>query len=189
MNERHDEIDDAVAVEVRLYLLTANAACWKCGRPQDVVAIAAQGLSEGGEPIPDTQDPKSLVVLSAIVEMPSELLAFMQQRQPRYQKQYSRTAEMSYYANTWQCGALFGVDESTRVRQNRAAILDDAHASVRSEAEDSRRSREQSHPLRHSSFCGTSSEGHGGQKNPVKSVISGRILQTLRPSPGFGPAK
>jgi len=108
MNERHDEIDDAVAVEGRLYLLTANAACWKCGRPQDVVAIAAQGLSEGGEPIPDTQDPKSLVVLSAIVEMPSELLAFIQQRQPRYQKQYSRTAEMSYYANTCQCGALFG---------------------------------------------------------------------------------
>jgi hypothetical protein len=49
MNERHDEIDDAVAVEGRLYVLTANAACWKCGRPQDVVAIAAQGLSEGGE--------------------------------------------------------------------------------------------------------------------------------------------
>ncbi len=108
MNERHDEIDDAVAVEGRLYLLTANAACWKCGRPQDVVAIAAQGLSEGGEPIPDTQDPMSLVVLSAIVEMPSELLAFIQQRQPRYQKQYSRTAETSYYANTCQCGALFG---------------------------------------------------------------------------------
>jgi len=108
MNERHDEIDDAVAVEGRLYLLTANAACWKCGRPQDVVAIAAQGLSEGGEPIPDTQDPRSLVVLSAIVEMPSELLAFIQRRQPRYQKQYSRTAEMSYYANTCQCGALFG---------------------------------------------------------------------------------
>jgi len=108
MNERHDEIDDAVAVEGRLYILTANAACWKCGRPQDVVAIAAQGLREGGEPIPDTQDPMSLIVLSAIVEMPSELLAFIQQRQPRYQKQYSRTAEMSYYANTCQCGALFG---------------------------------------------------------------------------------
>src|ERR1700738_3894079 len=48
--------------------------------------------------------------------------------------------------------SIFGgagcVDEPTRVRQNRAAILDDAHASVRSEAEDSRRSREQSHPLR-----------------------------------------
>jgi hypothetical protein len=73
MNGRHDEIDDAIAVEGRLYLLTANAACWKCGRPQDVVAIAAQGLSEGGEPIPDTQDPRSLVVLSAIAEMPSEL--------------------------------------------------------------------------------------------------------------------
>jgi hypothetical protein len=86
MNERHDEIDDAVAVEGRLYLLTANAACWKCGRSQDVVAIAAQGLSEGGEPIPDTQDPRSLVVLSAIVEMPSELLAFIQQRQPQYQR-------------------------------------------------------------------------------------------------------
>jgi hypothetical protein len=33
-----------------------------------VVAIAAQGLSEGGEPIPDTQDPRSLVVLSTIAE-------------------------------------------------------------------------------------------------------------------------
>ncbi len=108
MNERDDEIDDAIAVEGRLYLLTANAACWKCGQPQDVVVIAAQGLSEGGEPIPDTQDPESLIVLSAVEEMPPELLAFIQRRQPRYQKQYSRMAEMSYYANTCQCGALFG---------------------------------------------------------------------------------
>jgi hypothetical protein len=108
MNERHDEMDGVIAVQGRLYLLTANAACWKCGKPQDVVVIAAQGLSEGGEPIPDTQDPRSLVALSAIAEMPSELLAFIQQRQPRYKRQYSRTAEMSYYANTCQCGALFG---------------------------------------------------------------------------------
>jgi hypothetical protein len=34
MNERYDEIDDAVAVEGRLYLLTANAVCWKGGRSQ-----------------------------------------------------------------------------------------------------------------------------------------------------------
>jgi hypothetical protein len=108
MNERRDEMDDAIAVEGRLYLLTANAACWKCGQPQDVVVIAAQALSEGGELIPDTQDPRSLIILSAIEEMPSELLAFIQRRQPRYQKQYSRTAEMSYYANTCQCGAIFG---------------------------------------------------------------------------------
>ncbi len=108
MNGRDDEIDDAIAVEGRLYLLTANAACWKCGQAQDVVVIAAQGLSEGGEAIPDTQDLGSLIILSAIEEMPSELLAFIQQRQPRYQKQYSRTAEMSYYANTCECGALFG---------------------------------------------------------------------------------
>jgi len=108
MIERHDEINDAVVVEGRLYLLIANAACWKCGRPQDVVAIAAQELTDGGESIPDTQDPRSLVVLSAIAEMPSELLGFMQKRQPRYRKQYSHTAEMSYYANTRQCGALFG---------------------------------------------------------------------------------
>jgi hypothetical protein len=83
MNERHDEIDDAIAVEGRLYLLTANAACWKCRQPQDVVVIAAQGLSESGEPIPDTQAPGSLIILSAIEEMPSELLTFIQQRQPR----------------------------------------------------------------------------------------------------------
>jgi hypothetical protein len=37
MNGRDDEIDDAIAVEGRLYLLTANAACWKCRQPQDVV--------------------------------------------------------------------------------------------------------------------------------------------------------
>jgi hypothetical protein len=108
MNGRDDEIDDAIAVEGRLYLLTAITACWKCRQPQYVVVIAAQGLSESGKPIPDTQDPGSLIILSAIEEMPPELLAFIQQRQPRYQKQYSRTAEMSYYANTCQCGALFG---------------------------------------------------------------------------------
>jgi hypothetical protein len=40
--------------------------------------------------------------------MPSELLAFIQRSLPQYKKQYSHTAEMSYYANTCQCGALFG---------------------------------------------------------------------------------
>jgi hypothetical protein len=77
MNGRNDEIDDAIAVEGRLYLLTANAACWKCRQPQDVVVIAAQGLSEGGEAIPDTQNLASLIILSAIEEMPSQLLAFI----------------------------------------------------------------------------------------------------------------
>jgi hypothetical protein len=108
MNQRHEEKDDAIVVEGRLYLLTANAECWKCRRPQDVVVIAAQGLSEGGEAISDSQDTGSLVILSAIEEMPSDLLTFIQKRQPGYQKQYSRAAEMSYYANTCQCGALFG---------------------------------------------------------------------------------
>jgi hypothetical protein len=108
MNERYDEMDDAIAVKGSLYLLTASTACWKCGQAQDVIAMAAQGLSEGGEPIPDTQDPRSLVILCAIGEMPAQLLAFIQKRQPGYQKQYSRTADMSYCANTCQCGALFG---------------------------------------------------------------------------------
>ena len=40
--------------------------------------------------------------------MPIELLTFIQKRQPGYKKQYSRAADMSYYANTCQCGALFG---------------------------------------------------------------------------------
>jgi hypothetical protein len=34
MNERHGEIDGAIAVQGRRYLLTANAACWKCGQPR-----------------------------------------------------------------------------------------------------------------------------------------------------------
>jgi hypothetical protein len=34
MNERHEEKDDAIVVEGRLYLLTANAECWKCHRPR-----------------------------------------------------------------------------------------------------------------------------------------------------------
>jgi len=49
MNGRDDEIDGAIAVEGRLF------------------------------------------ILSAIEEMPSEFLALIQQRQPRYQKPYSRT--------------------------------------------------------------------------------------------------
>ncbi len=30
MNERDDEIDDAIVVEGWLCLLVANVACWKC---------------------------------------------------------------------------------------------------------------------------------------------------------------
>jgi hypothetical protein len=104
MIERHDEIDDAVAVEGRLYLLTAKAACWKCGRPQDVVAIAAQELTEGGEPIPDTQDPRNLVVLSAIAEMPSELLAFIQKKATPISKAvfaHGRDVVLRQYLSVW----------------------------------------------------------------------------------------
>jgi hypothetical protein len=103
-----DELEYSITVEGSLYLLTANAECWECHQPQEVIAIAAQGLSEGGTPIPDTQDPTSLVILSSIVEMPSELLVYVGKKQPRYKKQYARTAEISYYPNTCQCGASFG---------------------------------------------------------------------------------
>jgi hypothetical protein len=34
MNVRHDEIDDAIVVEGRLCLLTANAACWNAAGPR-----------------------------------------------------------------------------------------------------------------------------------------------------------
>src|ERR1700730_10773245 len=40
----------------------------------------------------------------------------------------------------------------------------------------------ESRPFRHSLIPWTSSEGHGSQKNPRKTLISWHILQALRPS-------
>jgi hypothetical protein len=98
--------EDAVVVEGTLFLLTGRHTCWKCREEQSVIGLATERLSDGRSRVVQTND--DLVVLSNFVQMPSEVLAFMQSQNGRFGVRYSKMAEESYFANTCECGALFG---------------------------------------------------------------------------------
>jgi hypothetical protein len=99
-------MQDTVIVQGTLYLLTAQQVCWKCRAEQPVIALATQRLSDEGSPIEHTND--DLVLLSNIVAMPAEVLAYMRTRHSGFESRFSNAAGHSYFSNTCECGALFG---------------------------------------------------------------------------------
>ena len=99
-------MENAVIVEGSLYLLTAQYVCWKCRADQRVVALATQQLKDESSPVENTND--DLVILSDIVQMPAEVFSYLKERNPGFEARYSNTAGYTYFANTCDCGALFG---------------------------------------------------------------------------------
>lgn len=95
-----------LTVSPPLYLLTAEAECYKCERPQTVIAMAAAELAD-----PDaTEDPPvpSPAVLNYVTDLPRPLLAVLTARAPQYRMHYSVMASFDYYMNQCECGATFG---------------------------------------------------------------------------------
>lgn len=96
---------DELEISSPLYLVISNEPCWKCGRSQKVIAIAASGVKDEFESLGD--DSEKLFVTN-IEEMPSEIYEYIAALHPNYKKHYSHTADLTYYANTCSCGANFG---------------------------------------------------------------------------------
>ncbi|WDT77903.1 MAG: hypothetical protein MPW16_22020 (plasmid) [Candidatus Manganitrophus sp.] len=101
-------MDEKMRIDCPVYLLTSAAECWKCSKPQSVVAIGTHQLFDGADEIGDLSDQNDLILLSNIGSMPFEVFKYIGQRNHRYMKRYSHTAEATYFANTCECGANFG---------------------------------------------------------------------------------
>jgi len=101
-------MNDIIQVRCPLYLLRSTEPCWRCDLPQSVVALGTHSLLDDGEGVGDPDDRLALILLSNIEAMPDAVLEYITQRNPRYVKQYSRTADSTYYANSCDCGANFG---------------------------------------------------------------------------------
>ncbi|MGH8532129.1 MAG: hypothetical protein ACREV1_05205 [Gammaproteobacteria bacterium] len=101
-------MNEALQVHCPLYLLTSFEPCWKCGRPQTVVAIGAHCLDDDGDEIGDAGVQADLIFLNNIASMPFQVFKYIAQRNHRYVKRHSRTAGSTYYANTCECGVNFG---------------------------------------------------------------------------------
>src|SRR5688572_30737122 len=101
-------MNDAVRVSCPLFLLTTTAACWKCGTAQLVTGLGSHRVVEDGMFFGDEGDTSELVLLSNVEVMPQEVLDYVEAANPRYAQPQSNTARSTYYANTCECGALFG---------------------------------------------------------------------------------
>lgn len=83
-----------------IYLLTTEAACWKCGRTQTVGALAGMQT--------DAPDSQSRRMVYYITSLPAELLALLVARLPRYRLHFSKTTRSEYFTNMCECGGNFG---------------------------------------------------------------------------------
>lgn len=101
-------MENKLLVHTPLYVLTAAMACWKCSVSQTVVALACHNLSDGEQDMAPFGDVSDLLLLSEVTKLPTQVLQELVKRNPRYELRYSSTAEEEYFANTCDCGALFG---------------------------------------------------------------------------------
>lgn len=92
--------DDALTVSPPIYMVGMKIGCWKCGQRMPAIALVAP-LVEGAD--------DDVCVLCDIVDLPQEILSYVQQRVPTFQLRYSKTVQGRYYANTCpKCGVLSG---------------------------------------------------------------------------------
>ncbi len=83
-----------------LYLLSANRPCWQCKTKISLAALLATNVNANHHDI---------CILSNIIQLPDELLAFIQSRVPSFKYSFSEVIESRYFANTCpSCGVVQG---------------------------------------------------------------------------------
>ncbi len=87
-------------IDTPIYLLTTEAACWKCHRPQTVGALAGARTDVNGR--------QTRLILYYIRVLPAEVLDLITARLPWYRVHFSATTRSEYYTNMCECGANFG---------------------------------------------------------------------------------
>ncbi len=92
--------EDGLKIHPPLYLVGMKIHCWKCQNRMSVVAILAPNI-EGAD--------NEVCILSDIVNLPGEILSYIQARVPTFKFKYSKTVGSKYYANTCSsCGVISG---------------------------------------------------------------------------------
>lgn len=83
-----------------LYLLRTEWPCWRCETKTPLVALLAVNVNE---------DSHDICILSSVLKLPNEVLAFMQSHVPSFKYAYSKAIESNYFANTCpNCGVVQG---------------------------------------------------------------------------------
>lgn len=94
---------EPLKVSSPLYLMTVSINCYSCGKEVNVSTIATKNLVD-----PESDDPSALegeiCLLTQIEELPAEIAAVVEEKQPRY----SRTADLEYLMTVCECGAHQG---------------------------------------------------------------------------------
>lgn len=92
--------DSILRIRGPLYLASTRTNCWRCGAGMPVVCLIAPQV-EGAD--------GEVCVLSEVRRLPEDVLIFIQRLFPSFRLKYSKTVQVSYYANTCpQCGVLSG---------------------------------------------------------------------------------
>ena len=83
-----------------LYLIGKKIHCWRCDSKMPVVALLAPNVE-------DTDN--QICVLSDIVDLPKDVLAYIQNRVPTFRLRFLNMAGQKYFGNTCpKCGVLSG---------------------------------------------------------------------------------
>jgi len=91
---------EKLVVRPPLYLIGMKTPCWRCEAKMSVITLLAPHVR-------DTEN--EICLLSNIQKLPDEVLSFIQKKVPTFKLKSSKTAGMSYYANTCpKCRVIFG---------------------------------------------------------------------------------
>jgi len=92
--------DGNLIIEPPLYLIGKMDSCWRCQARMPVVSLLAPKVRESWDQV---------CVLSEILRMPNEVVAYIQRRVPTFKMKFSKTVRQKYFANTCpKCGMLSG---------------------------------------------------------------------------------
>ena len=92
--------DDRFQLDPPIHLVVGETGCWRCGASMPVVAILCENVESPEE---------GPYILSDTVELPQELMVFIQRRYPTYRLTYSKTVGEKYFANNCpKCGVISG---------------------------------------------------------------------------------
>lgn len=92
--------DENLKINPPLYMIGRKTSCWRCGAIMPVIALLAPKVD-------DTED--QVCILSAIDDIPKEVLSFIQSKVPTFVLKYSKTVGRKYFANTCpKCRAIYG---------------------------------------------------------------------------------
>lgn len=92
--------DHEVKISPPLYMIGLKLPCWRCDARMSVIALLASNVEDA---------PGETCILSDVVDIPNNILSFIQKRVPTYKLRYSKTVKQTYFANTCpKCGVIYG---------------------------------------------------------------------------------